>query len=234
MNATQSAARAFLVDNTFVGSLPDEAIDKLVARGRVNKFSRDARIFQRGDAGDSLLVMLEGSVKICNIDSEGREVVLNFLRTGDIMGEIAVLDGGERTARAVALEKCVLFTLKREDLMPILSDHADALLEIIAILCEKLRFTSEMIETQVRNMQVRFASGLLRLAFLHGRKMPEGIAIDLVANQSDLGSYLGLSRANTSRQIAKLVREGILISEGRTLVICDEVALRQITEEVEG
>lgn len=223
-------AREFLVNNTFIGSMPGEVIDQLVQRGRLQRLYKRGRLFERGDVGDSLMVVLSGTIKISNIDAEGREVVLSFPRAGEVIGEIAVLDGGRRTASGVALEKSELFVIRRDDLVPVLQDHPEALFEIVAVLCERLRSTSEAIEHQARNMAARLAFGLRRLALLHGRRTPRGIAIDLIASQNDLGGYFGLSRTNTSRQLARFAEEGFVATEDGTLYILNDDALRHIVE----
>ena len=129
--SSQATAREFLVANTFLGSLPDDVIKQLTTRGRSKVFTKGDCIFDRDDPGDSLLVILSGALKICNISLDGRESVLNFLRTGDIIGEIAALDGGTRTARAIALEDSEVFIINRDDVIPVLRAHPDALFEII-------------------------------------------------------------------------------------------------------
>src|SRR5262245_7343399 len=92
--------RPFLRNNTFFGGLPDAALDALIAKGHTKKYAKGDSIYRRGEPGDSLMVLLAGRIKITNINAEAREVVLNFLGVGDINGEIAVLDGKERTADA--------------------------------------------------------------------------------------------------------------------------------------
>ena len=223
-------ARGLLTGKTFLGSLPETAVDQLMRTGHIRRFAKGTQMFQRGDAGDSLFAILSGCVKISNVTPEAREVVLNFLRAGDINGEIAALDGGARTATATATEDTEVFQLYRRDLVPVLTRHPEALLEVVQLLCEKLRATSEIVEDGIRDMRGRFASGLLRLARLHGKTTARGIALDLGVNQRDLGGYLGLSRENTSRQIASLAAEGILANEGGTLVILDEAALTALSE----
>lgn len=227
---TVDVARGLLTGKTFLGSLPEAAMDQLMRSGHIRRFAKGAQMFQRGDAGDSLFVILSGCVKISNITPEAREVVLNFLTAGDINGEIAALDGGARTATATATEDTDVFQLYRRDLIPVLTRHPEALLEVVELLCEKLRATSEIVEDGLRDMRGRFASGLLRLARLHGKKTPRGITLDLGVNQRDLGGYLGLSRENTSRQIASLAAEGILANDNGTLVILDEEALTALSE----
>jgi CRP/FNR family transcriptional regulator, cyclic AMP receptor protein len=222
--------RDFLASSTFLGSLPTSALDQLIKRGHVVHYKKGAVIYQRGDAGDSLLLMLSGRVKIFNTTTDAREVVLNFLVAGDMSGEIAALDGRERTATAQALEATDAFVLYRRDLLPLLSQYPDALLEIVQVLCDKLRATSEIVEDSQRTMRGRTARGLLRLARQHGRNSKDGIVIDLSVNQRDLGNYLSLSRENTSRQLASLAEAGIIATNGHAITICDSDRLTDIAE----
>ena len=224
-------ARSFLEASTFLGNLKPEALDQLVKRGHIARFKKNEIIYERGDEGDSLLLIISGKVKIFNTTIDAREVVLNFLGPGDVNGEIAVLDGRERTATAMALEPSVAFVVYRRDLMPLLSQHPDTLVEIIQILCDKLRATSEIVEDSQRSMRGRAARGLLRLARQHGKKTKAGIEIDLGVNQRDLGNYLALSRENTSRQLGTLSEAGVISTAGGGLVILDEDALNAIAED---
>jgi CRP/FNR family transcriptional regulator, cyclic AMP receptor protein len=154
--------------------------------------------------------------------------VLNFLGVGDITGEIAVLDGKERTADAVALEACEVFVVYARDLLPVLSAHPAALLEIIQLLCEKLRSTSAIIEDNTLEMRGRTARGLLRLAQQHGRTSKEGIRLDLTVSQAELGGYLGLSRENVSRQLGQLRDANVITIHGSQIIITDEQGLTVI------
>lgn len=226
-----SPVRAFLVANTFIGAMDEASVDRVVMHGRAIRYRKGELIFSRDDPGDALHVVMSGTVKVHNSTNEGREVVLNFLRSGDLVGEIAVLDGGPRTASATMIEAGEIFRVGRRDLMPVLSASADALIEVVAILCEKLRSTSDTVETNLRKLDARFAAGLMRLCQAYGRRTASGIAIDLAANQTDLGAYLGLSRENASRQIAKLARAGIVRVDGTVLMVLDEGAVARLAHE---
>jgi CRP-like cAMP-binding protein len=190
----------FLKNSSFLGGLPSATLEGLVRRGHVTKFPKGRIIYERGDPGDSLMVILSGRVKISIITIDAKEVVLNFLAEGDVNGEIAALDGGERTATATAIEDTEAFVIYRRDLLPVLTANFEAMLEIVKVLCEKLRAASEMVEDVQREMAGRTAKGLLRLARQHGRYTKEGILIELVISQRELGSYIGLSRESTSRR----------------------------------
>ena len=226
------SVRRFVVANTFIGSLPADAVDTLMKAGHLRRYPKGTPLFERGDHADSLLLIMSGRVKISNITTDAREVVLNFLGSGDVIGEIASLDGGARTASAMAHQDTQIFQLYRRDLLPVLTQHPEALLEIVRLLCERLRTISGLVEDNLRDMRGRLAAGLLRLATQHGRRTSRGIEIDLAVNQRDLGNYVGLSRENTNRQINRLMSEGVIrISDG-VLTIVNEAALVALTEPV--
>jgi CRP-like cAMP-binding protein len=143
---------------------------------------------------------------------------------------MAVLGGKARTADAIALEDSEVLVIQGRELIPVLTAHPEVMLEIIQLLCEKLRAASSVIEDSTLAMQGRVARGLLRLAQQHGRKGKDGIRIDLAISQSDLGRYLGLSRPNVSRQLGRLKEANVIRFVGAQLVITDERGLTEIAE----
>src|SRR5215510_270266 len=123
--------RPFLTRNTILGRLPDAALDALVRKGQLKSYDKGDFVYRRGDPGDSLMVVIAGRVKLANTNVGGKEVVLDFLGVGDILGETSALDGKERAIDAVALERSDLFIVHTRDLLPTLLEHPQALLEII-------------------------------------------------------------------------------------------------------
>ena len=174
------------------------------------------------------MVLLAGRIKVLNVNVDGKEVVLNFLGVGDITGEIGALDGNERTADMVALETCEVFAVYARDLLPTLTGHPTALLEIIQILCEKLRSASAMIEDNTLEMRARTARGLLRLARQHGRTSKNGVRLQLTMSQTELGSYLSISRENVSRQLGRLRDANVITVNEQQIIIRDEEGLAEI------
>jgi CRP/FNR family cyclic AMP-dependent transcriptional regulator len=223
--------QSFLRSNTFFGGFSDAALEALIAHGHTKSYGKSDALYRRGEPGEGLVVLLSGRVKITNTTSDGREVVLNFLGPGDIVGEIAALDGKERTADAVALEACEVFAIPSRDLLPTLIANPAALLEIVQILCEKLRSTSAIIEDSTLEMRGRTARGLLRLAQQHGRASKDGIRLHLPVSQTELGGYLGLSRENVSRQLGQLKDANVIRIAGSDIVIVNEPGLALIAGE---
>lgn len=220
--------RQFLVRNSFLGALPEADLDRLLQYGVTRRHAKGDMLLQQDEADGRLILILEGAVKIYRVASDGRETVLNFLKAGDVLGEIAVLDGGVRSAGAEMMEAGAVFILQRADILPVLLASPDAMREVVELLCEKIRMMSDSAEAGYLGVEGRFASGLLRLAHLHGRRTARGVEIALPANQRDFGAYMGLSRESASRQIARFAREGVLRSEGKTLIIRDLDRIRAL------
>jgi CRP/FNR family transcriptional regulator, cyclic AMP receptor protein len=227
MKTANEQTLAALRHSSFLGGLPEPLLEQLAARAHLATFAKGSTLYRRGDAGDTMMVILAGRVKITNVTAEAREVILNFLGPGDVNGEIAVLDGRERTATAVALEETEALVLYRRDLLPVLTADPASMIEIITVLCDKLRSASQIIEDNSLQMQGRTASGLVRLAEQHGRRTADGIILDLKLSQRDLGSYVGLSRENVSRQLKDLREAGLLIVVDQDFLIPDLGALRE-------
>ena len=218
----------FLKNNTFLGGLPDHALNDLIARGHIKKYSRGETIYRRQDPGDTLMMVLTGRIKVTNVNADGKEIVLAFLAPGDLNGEIAVLGGKERSANAIAVEQSEAFILYARDLLPALCAHPNVMLEIMQVLCEKLRLASAVIEDNTLEMSARTAKGLLRLAEQFGKREKGGIRLDVKVSQSELGKYLNLSRANVSRQLGRLKEANVIELLGTQILIIDEGGLTEI------
>jgi CRP-like cAMP-binding protein len=222
--------RPFLTDNTFLGRLPGAVLDALVGKGQVKSFAKGATIYRRGDPGDSLLIALEGRIKLANTNMGGKEVVLHYVRVGDIFGEIAALDGQERAADAIALEDSKIFFVYTRDLLPTLTAHPQAMLEVLRALCEKIRIAATIIEDNTLEMRWRTARGLLRLARQHGRKELAGGWLQLTISQEEFGKYLGATRANVNRQLGELKAANMIRISGTEITIIDAEGLADIAE----
>lgn len=224
--------REALADSDFFGSLTEEEIDRLVAFGSTVKVATGQLIFQKGDPGDSLAVVVEGRVRIGTVSAEGREAALNYVDAGQSFGEMAILDGKPRSADATALEPTELFLLKRRELLAFVERHPEVALRILAVLCQRLRRTTEMVEDAgLRAMAPRIARALLRLAADHGRRLPEGVRIELKLSQRELGAYCGLARENVNRQLSLWREAGLVRTEEGRIVLLDPPALERLAAD---
>src|SRR5260370_14937016 len=103
-----------------LGKLSRDEIDTLLHYARVERYSAGHEIYAKGSPGQRMMAVLRGTAKITSVSAEGKEIVLNIIDPGEIHGEIALLDGGERSADAVAMTDCELLGLNRRGFLPLL------------------------------------------------------------------------------------------------------------------
>jgi CRP/FNR family cyclic AMP-dependent transcriptional regulator len=227
----QTRLRDALADSDVFGSLTDAELDRLIGYGHVIRHPKNRAILQKGDPGDSLMVVLAGRVKISNVSPEGKEAVLNFIEAGQSFGELALFDGKPRSADATAIEPTELFVLRRSDVLAFIERHPEVAFRAIGILCERVRHTSELLEESITlTMPARLARGLLRLAKTYGRPAPDGLLIELKLSQRELGGYIGLARENINRQLMQWRQDGLLTVEEGRIVILNRKALQRIAD----
>lgn len=115
----------------------------------VVRFDKGATIFSFGDVGDTLYIVRDGTVQVFVENYEGTKIILGENTRGDIFGEISLLDGGPRTATAVATEDAELFALERQDLLDLITKHPHAAMDLLTVVGRRLRATDEMLRTHV-------------------------------------------------------------------------------------
>jgi CRP/FNR family transcriptional regulator, cyclic AMP receptor protein len=212
-----------------LGKLSASEIDALLTYARVQHYPAGHEIFAKGSPGNSMMMVLRGKVRISSISLAGKEIVLNIIKAGEIVGEIATLDGGERSGDAVAITDCELLVLNRRDFMPFLEKHADICLMLIKILCKRLRRTSEQVEDLLfRHLEGRIAKALLQLSERSGRPEVEGRMLELHLSQSELGNIVGSTRESVNKQLQIWQRAGLIDLAKGSIVIRDPAAIERL------
>jgi CRP-like cAMP-binding protein len=212
-----------------LGKLSSSEIDTLLRYSRVEHYPAGEEIFAKGSPGNSLMIVLRGRVRISSISLTGKEIVLNIIDAGEIVGEIALLDGGERSGDAVAMTDCELLVLNRRDFMPFIENRADICLMLIKILCQRLRQTSEQVEDlQFRHLESRIAKALLHLSERSGQPVVDGRVLELHMSQSELSHIVGSSRESVNKQLQAWQKAGFIDLAKGSIVIRDPAAIEQL------
>lgn len=205
-------------------------LERLISFSHARVYAAGEMIFEKGSPGTGLMAVLSGRVRISSPSPEGREVVLNIIHPGQVFGEIALLDGKERTADATAMESCELLILERRDFVPFLEHHPDICLRLIAVLCERLRRTTEQVEDVLfLDLGGRLAKTLLHLAGVHGRPSAKGIALAAKLSQRDLASMIGASRESVNRQLSLWEDQGLIARDKGAIILVDSQGLLDLT-----
>jgi CRP/FNR family cyclic AMP-dependent transcriptional regulator len=180
---------------------------------------KGSTIFEKGDAGLGLIGVVSGSVKISVASADGRDIVLNIIRPGEVFGEIALLDGRARTANATAMSDCELIVIERREFIPFLRSEPDVTLKLMEILCSRLRKTSEQVQDMTfLNLSTRLAKTLLRLA--NANAGPSKTAGKVAITQREISQIVGRSRESTNKQLRAWAKRGwIRLERGSVTVL---------------
>src|SRR6516164_4875208 len=158
---THKEKRQIFEQHFLFGRLSTGEIDSLIGYTRVEQYPAGREIFGKGSPGQSLMAVLRGSIKISSLSRDGKEVVFRIINTGEIFGEIAALDGEERSADAAAITDCELLVFNRGDFLRMLENRADLCMILLRILCWRLRQTTEQVEdVMFRHLESRLAKAL--------------------------------------------------------------------------
>ena len=223
------ARRTLLSKHFLLRDADPKMMDQLVASTVVVSYGNRQRIFDKGDEGDRLLGVLAGQVRIYVMSSEGRELIMNVLMPGDVFGEISLIDGKPRSASAVAVGATDLLHVRRADFLVALKKNCDIALKFMEILCERVRWTSGLLEdASLLDLTSRLAKRLLNLAEGIGEKQKDGIRIGLKLSQSNLGNMLGVTREAVNKQLREWKRDGLVDMQEGQLLLLDPEALADL------
>jgi CRP/FNR family transcriptional regulator, cyclic AMP receptor protein len=200
----------------------DEGLRALAAQMRRRRFRRGEVIFHQDDIGDSLQVVISGSVKIVLPSEEGEEAIIASLQPGEFFGELALLDGAPRSTTAAALEPTETLSLPREQFLQLLADDPRIVQALLRVLAGELRrLTGHVGELHFLDLAGRLAIRLVRLARGADPSAAGRVELNWPFTQSDLASMIGGTRQSVNRVLSQLVDEGLLTIERDALIIPD-------------
>jgi CRP-like cAMP-binding protein len=221
-----SVELALLRGHPVFGALEPGQLEQLVSYARTRRVPAGTTLFSKGDPGTELFAVSTGTVKISVPAPDGREAMFNLLHPGEIFGEIALLDGRPRTADAMAMTDCELTVIERRDFLAFVHGEPNVALQLIALLCERLRIASEHYEEVVfLDLPTRLARILLQLADQNeaGAEEPK-----LKITQREISQMLGSTRESVNKQLRVWSKRGLIALERGGIVVYRLAALAAI------
>jgi CRP/FNR family cyclic AMP-dependent transcriptional regulator len=201
-----AAPRADPVDETLLAALCT-ANRLLAQRGVVRRYPKNKVLITEGGAGDTLFVLLAGSVKVYSMDGYGREITFGTINAGDYLGEMS-LDGGPRSASVMTLEPCTCSVLSSDDVRAHLAQHPNFALGLIEQIIRRARDATAI----ARNMALLSVHGRV-VALLEGLHGPAtgaaGVTLHPITHQ-DIANRVGSSREMVSRLLKEMEKGGYI------------------------
>ncbi len=222
-NAEEVLRRAPLFD-----ALDEEGTRALRRQMSEVKLSRGDRLFEEGEDGAALYVVLDGKIKLTRAAADGRENLLSVLGPGEMFGELSLFDPRPRTSSASAVTDATLAALAHAALLPWLNDRPEVSMHMLRALAQRLRrandVTADLVFTDVPG---RVAKALLDLADRFGRQEEDGLHVHHDLTQEELAQLVGASRETVNKALADFAARGWLQISARSVLVLDAERLRK-------
>ena len=185
-------------------------------------------LFNEGDSGDRLYILLTGKVKLGHTSVDGRENLLAVLGPGEVVGELTLFDPGPRSTTATAVATTELLALEHNQLMGFIDSHPTLAKDMLRALAVRLRRTNIALADLVfPDVPGRVAKALLDLAELFGAPTEDGIHVPHDLTQEELAQLVGASRETINKSLAEFVSRGWIRLEGRAVTLIDVERLKR-------
>ena len=197
-----AGVEAALARAELFAAVSERARARLAQQGAVVALEPEALLFSKGDPGDALFVLLEGEVEVRTSSEGGRDVRIAALKPYALIGEMAVLDGGARSADIAAIRRSRLLRISRDTALATLESEPKALLKLISELIRRLRHADSQLEdAALLDLGGRLAQRLLEEA-------GDGVLVTLT--QTELARRIGASREKVNRKLHEWEDEGFV------------------------
>ncbi|MGK2931373.1 MAG: Crp/Fnr family transcriptional regulator [Solirubrobacterales bacterium] len=191
--------------------LEDDDLERFSRVAVPRAYPEGTRVFHEGDHSDACYIVRSGTFRVTREHPDGRAITLATLSTGDIVGELAMLDGEVRSASVETLGgEGELLALPASDVRALLERHPEITVKMVAALTRRLRAANERISRQsFQTVPSRVAGVLSQLVDDEGHDGNQG-EVTIRMNQADLAQLAGTSRESVSRFLADLERSGVV------------------------
>ena len=222
------AAVGELWDGSFLDRLDDEQRAALFASGTKRRYPAGSTLFFIGEDAHEVLVLLDGEVKAIVPAVDGRLVILAVRGPGDLLGEMAAVDGGVRSATIEVIDATEVLAVRVDDFDELLDAHPRILRHLVNVIAGRLRASNRrQLEFGTGDSMGRLCARLVELAERYGETDEDGhIRVASPLSQADLGSLSGMSREAVVKSLRSLRSLGWIRNEGRIIVLVDLDSLR--------
>ncbi|MCX5493528.1 Crp/Fnr family transcriptional regulator [Kaistia dalseonensis] len=205
---------------SFFNGLDKDDLTRLAQIARLSTYGADTLLFAQGDESDGLYCVVSGIVRIFLTADDSRELTIQLFEEGEVIGEIALIDGLPRSAGAATLTESTLIFVPRQSFLNLLDSSNRLQRQIILGLCERLRQTNDQVNRAVfQDLRHRLLVLLRQLALIHGRIERDVAIVELDLTQGSLAQMLGASREAVNKQIRALTKEGRLSIDGHRILV---------------
>lgn len=232
MTLTLVEKTALLQEHFLLRHLSGPDLATLASRTEIKAYPEGATIFSRGEPAQTMMVVIRGKVQISSPAVEGDTIVFATMHPGDVFGEIALIDGHDRSTDAIATEDSEVLVLQRDDFIKVLENNPKLSIDLLRVMCTRIRHTNELLEDfSIIDLRRRLAK---RLSYVNeaSARGPGGLKMTVRVSQEELIAMMGVSQHDTIlRQLALWDQQGIVSIERGWVTVKNHDALKEILAE---
>ncbi len=218
--------RNLIEEQSVIGHLPERDLLDLLRHSQLRTLRARESVYRHSDLGRTVFAVLDGYVKLSSTTAAGREAVLDIVRPGMSFGELAALNNWPRDSDATTLSRCRLLAIDGRQFTQVMERSPEGLRAMVDLLSDRLRaVTQRVLDAVSLPASARLAKTLLQLAELQVSTIRDGIQIDLLLSQTELGGMTGLTRESINKHLAAFRDSGWISVSGGFVTLLDVAAL---------
>lgn len=222
---TRNPIFEFVRETLLFNGLPEEQIEKLSHIAIQNNFKRGEIIFSENDDANGFYVLKTGRIKIFKLSLEGKEQILHIITPGEPFGEVPVFAGETFPAHAETMEESTTIFFSKKAFIDLIKNDPLIALNMLAILSRRLKQFTRLVENlSLKEVPQRLASYLIFLS----KNEENNDAVELDIAKGQLANILGTIPETLSRMLGKMVNNGLIRVQGRTIKFVDRKGLMAI------
>ena len=211
----------------FIGIDPDAARELLIQMRPID-LARGEVLFEEGDAGDTMYVIIRGKMKLGRKSTDGRENLLSVLGPSEMFGELSLFDPGPRTATLTAVGDTTVYEVGHAAVVNWLEANPTVAKHLLEALARRLRRTNDALADLVfSDVPGRVAKALVELSTRFGEQTSDGVRVGHDLTQEELAQLVGASRETVNKALADFTARGWVRREGRAIVLLDVARLER-------
>jgi len=212
--------------------LSTPALEEVAALARVRRLPKETRIFDQVDPAERAYALIEGSARIFQSGSDGRQVIVRFIGPGETFGTIALFTDRRYPAEARTLTEALEVSWTEAELLQLMGRHSLIGMNVIRIIGKRLQEVQERVcELSTQRAEQRVAHAVLRLAHQAGNSTVDGTAIEFPLRRKDLADISGTTLHTASRILATWEKAGLLVSDNQRLTIRKPSEILRIAQD---
>jgi CRP-like cAMP-binding protein len=207
----------------------DDEIAGITATVTDRTYAKHDFVVREGDSGNTFFILVRGSVSVCRVMQDGREMILAILKEGDFFGEMAMFDSSLRSASIKTLTDCEVGAIRYADFLVLLDDNPRLGRSLAVALSERLRAANALIAaTTSQDIRARLASLLLNLGTQFGERVDSGTRISLRLTNQEMANMIATTRETVNRALNRFWDEHLIDMRTSHVIITDSDRLRAL------